>query len=82
MNKDDKVSKGENCNNINESMILENDYVNRGSDNEILWGIEYDNNGMIVCFEGLKRVCKESTIVKELQGVMYIRLGRTRVPSM
>ena len=52
LNKDDKVSRGENCNNINKSMILENDYVNRGSDNEMLWGIEYDNNGMIVCVEG------------------------------
>ena len=50
-------------------MILENDYVNRGSGNEVVWGLEYNNNGMIVCFEGLKRVRKESIIVKELQGV-------------
>ena len=26
---------------------------------------------MIVCVEGLKRVCKESIIVKELQGVKF-----------
>ena len=32
LNKDDKVSRGENYNNINKSMILENDYVDRGSD--------------------------------------------------
>ena len=32
-------------------------------------GIEYGDNGMIVCFEGLKRVCKESIIVRGLQGV-------------
>ena len=26
-----------------------------GSNNEVLWGTEYNDNGMIVCFEGLKR---------------------------
>ena len=28
-------------------MMLENDCVNRSSDNEILWGTEYNNDGMI-----------------------------------
>ena len=36
----DKVSGVENYDNINKSMILENDCVNRCSNNEILWGIE------------------------------------------
>ena len=35
-------------------MVLENDYVNIDSDNEILRGVEYDNDGMLVCVEGLK----------------------------
>ena len=44
----DKASKGENCNNKNKSMMLENDYVNMGSDNESLMGIEYDNDEMLM----------------------------------
>ena len=64
----DKASKRESCNSKNKNMILENDYVNRGSDKEILWGIESDNNEMFVCDE-LDRKWRESIIVKELQGV-------------
>ena len=46
---------------------------------EILWGIEYDNNGMLVCFEGLKTVCKESIIYKKVpinnMGVKSVCVG-------
>ena len=42
-----------------------------GSNNEVLWGIEYDNKGTIVCFEGLKRVRREGIIVGELQGLDF-----------
>ena len=66
----DKVSGGENYDKINKSMILENDYVDIDSDNEILQGVEYDNDGMLVCDE-LKRNWRESIIVKELQGVNF-----------
>ena len=53
INKDNKVSGVENYDNINKSMMLENDCVNRSSDNEIVWGIEYNNDGMIVWIKGL-----------------------------
>ena len=66
-----KVSGVENYDNINKSMMLENDCVNRSSNNEVLWGIEYNNDGMIVCVKGWKRVCRESIIVKDLQGVDF-----------
>ena len=71
LNKNDKVSGGENYDKINKSIILENVYVNRWSDNEILWGIEYDDDGMLVCVERLKRVWRKSIIVGGLQGVHF-----------
>ena len=55
LNKDDKVSSSGNYDKINKNMVIGDNSVDVGSNNEILWGIEYNNNGMIVCFEGLKR---------------------------
>ena len=51
-------------------MILENDYVNIGSDNESLMGIEYDNDEMLMYTNKSERR-RESIIVKELQGVDF-----------
>ena len=67
----DKVSRGENCNNKNKNMILENDYVNIGSDNESVMGIEYDNDEMLMYSNKLERKFKESIIVGGLQGVDF-----------
>ena len=71
LNKEDKVSSSGNDDKINKNIVIGDNSVDVGSDNEILWGIEYDNNGMIVCFEGLKRVCREGIIVGELQGLDF-----------
>ena len=51
-------------------MVLENNGENIGSDNEILMGVEYDNDGMLVC-EGLERKWGENILVKGLQGVIF-----------
>ena len=51
--------------------------MNIGSDNEILMGIEYDNDGMLVCNE-LERNWRESIIVKGLQGVNFFRVGELK----
>ena len=74
-NKNDKVSSGENYKNKN--MVLENNGENIGSDNEILMGIEYDNDGMLVCDE-LERKWRESIIVKGLQRVNFFRVGELK----
>ena len=65
LNKDNKVSSSGNDDKINKNIVIGDNSGDVGSDNEVLWGIEYNNNGMIVCFEGLKRVCEERYIERE-----------------
>ena len=55
-NKDDKVSRGESYDNISKNMVLENNGVNIGSDNEILVGVEFDNE-VIKSVDELERKC-------------------------
>ena len=61
----------ENYDKINKNMVTGANSVDVSSNNEVLRGIEYNNDGMIECVEGLKRVCRESIIVGELQGLDF-----------
>ena len=71
-NKDNKVSRGEKNDNIIKNMVLESKVVNIESADEVIVGVEFDNE-VIESVDELERKCRESLQVEGLQRVKFSR---------